>query len=66
MELRTKDLGLASFMRIKGVRFIGFDGIFVFESDKNENEWRVEWMESECYQYDKELIAMKKFLYKEK
>jgi len=71
MEIIIKKLGLAAFIKTrseddKSTKFVryqeGVNGGFIFESTKNSNDWKVEYMNSECSRFDKNLMEMREFL----
>ena len=62
MTIIITELGLASYIKIKGNKLIRFEKGFIFETDKTENEWRVEYLHSESYAHDSELLQLRKFL----
>lgn len=68
-EIIVKKLGLAAFIKTRseqedGTTFIKYeDGLgFVFNSSKSLNDWKVEYMNSECSRFDKNLMEMREFL----
>lgn len=64
MEVEVRELGLAAYLRIKKVLMLRYDpqvGAFVFESDKTLDEWRVDYMGTDCFQHDKEVMSLRQF-----
>lgn len=65
MRIETRELGLAAFMKIRGAKLVEYSNrVFVFESDRDLNVWRVEYANSCCYQHDTEVMSLRKFLNK--
>lgn len=64
MKISTKKLGLAAYVKIQGIRFLGYQSElgFSFESDKSEPEWFTEYMNTEAYRHDVELMNLRKLL----
>jgi hypothetical protein len=63
-ELRTKEIGLASFMQIKGCQLTGFENnFFVFESaeGKSISDWEIEYANSCCSKHDDAVMRLRKF-----
>lgn len=64
MEIEVSELGLAAYLRLKKVPFIEYNsqiGAFVFTSNKTLDEWRVEYLSTDCYQHDKEVMSLRQF-----
>lgn len=64
MIIRVPEVGLAAYLRLKKAKFIAYDrdtGSFVFDTDKDKNAWMVEYLGTDCYEHDKEVITMRKF-----
>lgn len=52
-QIRIQKLGLAAFVKMKGATLIAVeDRAFVFESEKSETEWQLEYSNSCCMQHD--------------
>lgn len=63
MALQTRKLGLAAYIKIKGIQFLGFiEGKFRFESDRSEDEWEAEYMNTDAYRHDVELMNLRKLM----
>ncbi len=67
MEIVIKKLGLAAFIKTrseagKETKFLRYNDGFIFESSKTANDWKVEYMNSECSLFDKNLMEMREFL----
>ena len=63
MEIRTRNLGLAAYIKIQGGTLLEFqtdNRVFVFDSEKSENEWNVLYLGSESYKHDSELMGLRK------
>jgi hypothetical protein len=62
-KFSCKELHLAAFIKSNGAEFLGFENnCFVFESEKDLSQWRVEHSNSCCRRVDQELINLRKFL----
>lgn len=60
----TTEVGLAAYIRIKGGHLKDFNesaGEYVFETDKTLSKWRLEYVNSQCYQHDKEVMSLRQF-----
>ncbi len=69
MILEIRGLGLAAYLRMQTgeVMFIKFEnGKFIFESEKDENHWRVQYINSCCYRHDQEVMALRVFKQQDK
>lgn len=63
MRIEIGSLGLAAYIKMRGNHFLGFyDSQFVFESDKAPNDWQVEYMNSEAFKHDSELMSLRKLM----
>ena len=63
MNISTRKLGLAAYIKLKGQVLVGFrDGRFQFDSDRSENDWEVEYLNTECYHHDVELINLRRLM----
>lgn len=59
-EVRIKQLGLAAFVSMKGTRLLRTEGkVFVFESEKGEREWQVEYSNSCCQAHDARVCQLR-------
>jgi hypothetical protein len=62
-RIEISGLGLAAYVKMKGSQFLGFhDAKFIFESDKSPSEWQVEYMNSEAFKHDSELMSLRKLM----
>jgi hypothetical protein len=62
--ISTSEVGLASYIRIKGGKLIGYNsdrGEFEFESDRAIQDWRIEYGNSDCYRHDTEVMYLRQF-----
>ena len=62
MRVEVRKLGLAAYMKMKDVEFKGYDADerhFVFESDRDEREWYVEYLNTDCHRHDTELMGLR-------
>jgi hypothetical protein len=69
MKIAIRDLGLAAYIRLKEkeATFIEFkEDKYVFESERDEDSWRVEYLNSCCYRHDSEVMALRVFKQKAK
>jgi len=63
--VKTKKLGLAAYMKIKGCKLIGCDkGVFTLEAinSASDREWEIEYMNTDCYRHDVEIMHLRKLL----
>lgn len=61
--IRVRQLGLAAYIKVSGGKFIGYrEKHFVFESEKSEEEWRVEYMNSSESKFDKCVMDLRDFM----
>lgn len=62
--VKTRDIGLAAFISIREPgSFKTVEGReFVFETDKDLEEWNKEYYGSECRRHDQELMALRRLL----
>ena len=63
MRVETKDLGLAAYMKMKGTDLVDFfkpNRIFIFESDRDETAWRLEYLSSESHEHDRVLMDLRR------
>lgn len=59
----ARDLHFAAYLKANGAQFQGLEsGLFVFESQRPEKEWRVAHSNSCCRRVDLELIDLRKQL----
>jgi len=66
ISISKRELHLAAFIKASGAKFIDYrSGVFVFESDITEVEYRVTHSNSEALRVDRELFTLKSFFYKE-
>lgn len=67
MEIKIKQLGLVAFINMKESKFLDCkDNIYIFESDKTEKEWMLEYMQSECKEFDTNVMELRWFQNKNK
>jgi hypothetical protein len=58
-----RDPGFAAYVDMNGCELISFqDDIFEYESDKDINDWRVQYNKSCCLQHDLKVCELRKFL----
>jgi len=63
MRIETRKLGLAAFIKMRDQKLLEVDnGKFIFDSDKTESQWEVEYLNSCCHRHDTELIHLRKLL----
>lgn len=52
-EIQVRHLGLAAFVAMKGETLLRVENrLFIFQSEKSETEWRVEYNNSDCLKHD--------------
>lgn len=62
-KLEIRKLGLAAYIKMKGGKLIEYkNSRFVFESDRTESDWEVEYLNSCCHRHDTELINLRKLI----
>lgn len=55
-------------MRQNGAEFKGhkstgkYSGLFIFDSDRSEQDWKLEYMNSCCCKHDAEVMNLRKFI----
>ena len=59
--IKINELGLAAYIKMKGEKLTGYNDGYIFESEKGESDWRIEYLSSESYRHDSELMSLKKF-----
>lgn len=60
MILKIRKLGLAAYIKMHGAVLKDVKGnVFMFESEKSETEWEVEYLNSCCHRHDTELIHLR-------
>lgn len=63
--METKNLGLAAYLFMHGVKLISTetDGRFVFERDvRDVREWEIEYVNSCCFRHDSALMTLRRML----
>ncbi len=59
----VRQLGLAAYMKMKNCTLLKVEGgNFIFNTDRDLNDWRVEYMNSCCHRHDTELINLRSLL----
>lgn len=62
-QVRIKQLGLAAYVSMKGAKLLSTEGkVFVFESEKSEKEWQVEYSNSCCQAHDARVCQLRNML----
>lgn len=60
MEIKIKEMGLAGYLRIKNIKFLGYiNDMFCFESDITADEWNIEYMNTKCFTHDREIMSLR-------
>lgn len=63
MRVEIKQLGLAAFVKINGGKIVGYtNGKFVMDTDRTEQEWEIEYMNSESFKHDSEVMYLRKLM----
>lgn len=63
MQIETRKLGLAAYIKMQGGALIECAGrVYKFESDRAVEDWEVEYLNSCCHRHDTELINLRKLL----
>lgn len=63
MRVETRDLGLAAFLKMKGVELVDYfkpNRVFIFETDRDETAWRIEYLASESHKHDTEVMNLRR------
>lgn len=59
--VHIRSLGLAAYLKTAGCKLVTVeDNQFVYESDRSEREWQVEYLNSCCYKHDSEVMSLRK------
>ena len=69
MELETRKLGLAAYIKMEGGTLKGLDGAtntfkFLDTPDKTLVDWEMQYVNSCCHRHDTELVNLRKLLRK--
>lgn len=65
IKISSRELHLAAYIKAKGGALVEYsDGMFVFETNKTEIEWRLAHSNSESLLVDRELLTLKQFITK--
>lgn len=60
--MRVSELGFAAFLILKGYELKEYkDGSFYFETERDIDSLRVEWINSDFAKFDKLLLDLKRF-----
>jgi hypothetical protein len=63
MRVEIKQLGLAAYVKINGGKIVGFqNGKFIMDTDKSEQEWEIQYMNSESFKHDSEVMYLRKLM----
>ena len=63
MRVETRKLGLAAYIKMNGGQLVKFEqGKFHIDTDKDEQQWEVEYMNSCCHRHDTELVNLRKLM----
>ncbi|MEE8113272.1 MAG: hypothetical protein V3T23_02845 [Nitrososphaerales archaeon] len=63
MDVEIKQLGLAAYVKINGGKIRGYqNGKFIMDTDKSEQEWEIEYMNSESFKHDSEVMYLRKLM----
>lgn len=66
LQFSRRELHLAAFVKASGAKLIEYTaGVFIFESDRSEVEFRILHSNSEALQVDRELFTLKSFFNKD-
>ena len=63
MRVETRDLGLAAYMKMREQKLIDFfkpNRVFIFESDRDETAWRIEYLDTQCHEHDRVLMELRR------
>jgi len=63
MIIKTKNLGLAAYIKMSGDELLKLEGKwFFFETNSNEREWHIKYLNSCCYNHDKVLCELRNII----
>ena len=63
MKVEINQLGLAAYVKINGGKIMGFqNGKFIMDTDKPEQEWEIQYMNSESFKHDSEVMYLRKLM----
>jgi len=63
MTLKTRDIGLAAYLKIKGTKLLKCEErMLYFETDRTLEDWRVQYYDSESRTHDAEVMAIRKLV----
>jgi hypothetical protein len=63
MDVEIKQLGLAAYVKINGGKIKGYrNGKFIMDTDKSEQEWEIQYMNSESFKHDSEVMYLRKLM----
>jgi len=63
MRLYIKGIGLAAYIKMQGDKLVDVKNkMFVFESDKTEQAYQIEYLSSCCSYHDAEVCNLRKLL----
>lgn len=62
-QIKVKNIALAAYIKANGVACTGVEnGHFVLASNRPAGDWRIEYINSEAFKVDQELLGLKKLL----
>lgn len=65
MIIEINKLGLAAYIKMKGGVLLDVKGrTFTFDTDKTATEWEIEYLNSESYRHDSELVRLRNLMNK--
>jgi hypothetical protein len=63
VTVTTRKLGLAAYMKMKGAQLLGIEGrYYQFDTDRVESSWETEYLNTESYRHDCELMGLRKMM----
>jgi len=63
VRVAIKRLGLAAYVKMNGGKFLGHeDGHFMFDTEKSERDWEVDYVNSCCAKHDSEVMQLRKLM----
>jgi len=64
--IEIRGLGLAAYVRMNGGIIKGFQNrVFLFESERDANEWEIDYANACCSRHDAEVMNLRKLMKKE-
>jgi hypothetical protein len=63
VKISSRELNLAAYMKANGATLTAFvGGVFVFNTEDSESQWRVRHSNSCCVKVDNEMLTLKRMI----